>query len=69
MDPFFFVQLFLGRCVKALQKFTEPDDVDQFMCDDIKAEGKQTYRRRILQHFMDGVVLEAYFIVIEDAGA
>ena len=38
------------------------------MSDDVKAEGKQIHRRRILQRRMDRMVLEAYLIVVENAG-
>jgi len=38
------------------------------MRDDVKAEGKKIHRRRILQRRMDRMILEAYLIVVENAG-
>ena len=65
MHAFFFRQFFAVAGIKALQKFTEADDVDQFVRDDIKAKWKKRYIRHFFQRGMNRMVLKAYFIVVE----
>ena len=66
MNLLLFGQLLLRGCIKVLQEFTESNDMDQFMGDDIKAKGEKLHGRRSFQGGMNGMVLKAYFVIVEN---
>lgn len=69
MDPLFFFMFFFGGSVEALQKPAEPNDMDEFMGDDVKNQGIKIDVRVLRGNRKDGLILKAYFIIVVRGGS
>ena len=69
VDTVLFLAGFLRRGIEKLEKLTEPDDVNEFVGDDIEHEGLEAEHLMTAQRAEDGMILKANEIVVVCVGA